>query len=109
MKVSLISSFTLQKFAAQNPIVNNQPSFDVSFCARKEKADSFEKKASNFSPLTFQEAKNVEAARKYGREVLGIKEYKGFNEKKDLEIVNWINESFVAVHNATKGKASIPI
>lgn len=104
----MISNFNLHGYAPQNSIVSNKSAFDVSFCARRDKTqnpkDSFEKKLSAFIPLTFQEAKTVAAARKYGREVLGIKEYKGFNEKKDLDIINWINESFAAVHNASKGK-----
>ncbi len=57
--------------------------------------------------IDFTPAKNVKEAEKFGQEVLGIKNYVGF-ESKDTNVLNWINEGFVNVNNTAKGKAKMP-
>lgn len=114
MNISVISNLNFHKYPPESVGGSFNKSMGVSFGARKLKAtkDSFEKVSniskSNFTPLVFREAKTVSDAKIYGRKVLGIKDYRGFCEKTDLAVINWINESFAAVHNASKGKAIRP-
>ena len=53
--------------------------------------------------IDFKEAKTVEEAIEFGKKHLGIKKYKGFEEK-DLNVINWINEGLVNTSNKMKGK-----
>lgn len=105
MKISALPFYT-NIHSQKTPSTQNQV---VSFGMAK---DRFEKtsgsKQGGFKPVVFKEAKDVSSAKRYGKEVLGIKEYNGFQEKRDLEVINWINEGFTIVHNATKGKAIPP-
>lgn len=61
--------------------------------------------------IEFKEAKSVEEGLKFAREVLGIKEIKGFSEfdpKGALEAINFANKGIVDVANANKGKIFLP-
>ena len=57
--------------------------------------------------ITFEKAKTLEDAIKFGKEHLGIQAYTGF-EAKDLEVINWVNEGLVNTSNKLKGKIRVP-
>jgi len=57
--------------------------------------------------IDFKNAQTFDEAIKFGKDNLGIFEYKNF-EKNNIDILNWINEGLVNVYNKTKGKAHIP-
>ena len=57
--------------------------------------------------IDFKKAETIEEAIRFGKEHLGIKKYKNFNET-DLDILNLINEGFVNTSNRFKGHANIP-
>ena len=71
---------------------------------RKIDTKSIKKLAEN---IDFINCDTLDDAIKFGKEHLGIKNYKGFKEA-DLDVVNWINEGLVRVNNASKGKAKMP-
>lgn len=71
---------------------------------RKIDAKSIKKLAEN---INFINCDTLDDAIKFGKEHLGIKNYKGFKEA-DLDVVNWINEGLVRVNNACTGKAKMP-
>lgn len=61
--------------------------------------------------IEFKEAKTLEEGIKFTREILGIKEIKGFSEfepKGALEAINFANKGIVDVANANKGKVFLP-
>ena len=57
--------------------------------------------------IDFKEAKTIDEAVNFGKENLGIKNYKGFTEA-DLDVLNWINEGLVKVSNIQKGNVAMP-
>ena len=57
--------------------------------------------------IKFQNCDTLDDAIKFGKEVLGIKKYKGFSDS-DLDIVNWINQGLVNINNTSKGRAVMP-
>lgn len=57
--------------------------------------------------IEFKQCDTLDDAIRFGKEVLGIKKYKGFEES-DLGVVNWINEGLSNVYNFTNGKATMP-
>ena len=71
---------------------------------RKIDTKSIKKLAEN---IDFINSDTLDDAIKFGKEHLGIKNYKGFKEA-DLDVVNWINEGLVRVNNTSKGKAKMP-
>ena len=56
--------------------------------------------------IDFKPAKTVEEAIEYGKNNLLIKNYKGFDSK-DLEVINYINESLVSANNKIKTKEAL--
>lgn len=56
--------------------------------------------------IDFKEAKTLKEALEYGKNVLGIKKYAGFEEN-DLDVVNWINEGLTLCANNAKSKNQI--
>lgn len=61
--------------------------------------------------IDFKEAKTLEEGIKFAKEVLGIKEVKGFetiNKEGALEAINFANKGIVDVSNANKGNLYIP-
>ena len=61
--------------------------------------------------LDFKDAKSLDEAVKYAKEILGVKNINGFDkysEKEALEALNWTNKALVDVSNAHKGKVFIP-
>lgn len=57
--------------------------------------------------IDFKWAETLEEAKKFGKNILGIKKYKGFTEA-DLDVINWANQGLVHVNNAAKGCAVMP-
>lgn len=56
--------------------------------------------------IDFKEASTLKEALEYGKNVLGIKKYAGFEEN-DLDVVNWINEGLTLCANNAKSKGQI--
>ncbi len=56
--------------------------------------------------IDFKEATTLKEAIEYGTKKLGIKKYKGFEEK-DLDVLNWINEGLTLCANKAKDKGQI--
>ena len=57
--------------------------------------------------IKFSQAQTSKEAIEFGKEILGIKKYKGF-KKEDLATLNWINEGLVRINNKTKSKVTMP-
>ena len=57
--------------------------------------------------IEFKQGETLEDAMNFGKNVLGIKNYKGF-EGADLDVVNWINQGLVHISNAVNGKIAMP-
>ncbi len=76
----------------------------VAFCALRGRFNISKQLAEH---IDFKEAKSIEEAIEFGKKNLGIKSYKGFEEK-DLEVINWFNQGLVETSNAMKGKLNGP-
>lgn len=57
--------------------------------------------------IEFTPANSVDEAIKFGKKVLGIEEYIGF-QNSDIDLINWLNEGMVNVSNAFEGRLRIP-
>lgn len=57
--------------------------------------------------IDFKPQKTVEDAIEFGKKTLGIEHYIGFS-KKDVEVINYINEGIVNTSNKLKGKIRMP-
>jgi len=76
---------------------------------RKFNAEKLTEQVQKILPehIDFSAAKTKDEAVKFGQNVLGIKNYVGFEES-DIKVLNWINEGLVNVNNRTKGRAQMP-
>lgn len=87
-------------------------------CLMKRRADKIAKlykekliKRSLPEHIDFKEAKTLEEGIKFAKEVLGIKEVKGFegfDKEGAIEAINFANKGLVDVSNANKGNLYIP-
>ncbi len=105
MKISAIQNYQNVKY---NPRNNNNK-------AAKNNAQSSEFKSypSNYyvsftaaKPLRFDKAKSYPEARDFGRRILGVAQYEGFENS--LDVMNYINEGLVSARNNSRQKPKLP-
>lgn len=79
------------------------------FLHKKLNADKLKEQVQKILPehIDFTAAATKDEAVKFGNQILGIKNYIGF-EDGDVKVLNWINEGLVNINNKTKGKAQMP-
>lgn len=90
-------------FCASESAISKSSSFLGDFVKRKIQMRHIERPEF----IKFSQAQTTKEAIEFGKEILGIKKYKGF-KKEDLATLNWINEGLVRINNKTKSKVTMP-